>query len=678
MIKRKSIVSIKGLKYRVRRQIEADMNSSRNEGNQTSSNVQSVFENIEEVQDLSIQNANPEVHDDQLNVVMEENDSFIHIDTNDSSFNQKSSISIENVTENIIVNEHFKVVRCIREFIQKWSIEYNVQRSALTIMLRFLNNFFPTLPKDSRTLLKTPKKGDVIDVSPGKYYHMGLEQQLTDLIRKSGRIPNQILLAVNMDGVPIFKNSQENNFWMVLVRAKEISRQVLPIGIYRGATKPDDFNQFMLPFVMEFNYLKSNYSIDGKKICLKLKFFSMDAPAKCAALGISYFNAQKGCPRCDIIAHTIEGLNVLIGEKGPRRTNDAFRRHEYENFHKFYTVLEEIEDLDLVESFAVDYLHVVLLGAVKKLLKLWFGDRGIYYLEKGSVSARLLELNDYKPMEFCRNFREIKDFARYKGTELRTFLLYSGVIVLKNIISSRHYDHFLKLHTAIRILTDVKLAGVFVDVADQLLKDFVLEFETHYGQKSVSHNIHMLLHLAEDVKKFGPLDKFSAFPFENFMTPIKDYVHSNNFVLEQVVKRVQEQLNASHIDSVKNTRAESEINLIWKKTTLEIKFKGLKFDQTQHNKYFLTKNKEVYEITQIFIENNQVFFQGNLFANQTFVYHTPINSTYLNIYQCDSVPVRSKTINLNEICCKLFAIPSSMFGRRFLNFFPIRADNIDY
>jgi len=48
------------------------------------------------------------------------------------------------------------------------------------------------------------------------------------------------------------------------------------------------------------------------------------------------------------------------------------------------------------------------------------------------------------------------------------------------------------------------------------------------------------MHLANDVKKFGPLDIFSAFKFENNMTFIKKILKKYDKPLQQVTKRCLE------------------------------------------------------------------------------------------------------------------------------------------
>jgi len=44
---------------------------------------------------------------------------------------------------------------------------------------------FSTLSKDARTLLRTPRKCDVIDVPPGQYCHFGLSNGIRETIKNN-------------------------------------------------------------------------------------------------------------------------------------------------------------------------------------------------------------------------------------------------------------------------------------------------------------------------------------------------------------------------------------------------------------------------------------------------------------------------------------------------------------
>ena len=52
--------------------------------------------------------------------------------------------------------------------------------------------------------------------------------------------------------------------------------------------------------------------------------------------------------------------------------------------------------------------------------------------------------------------------------------------------------------------------------------------------------VHSLLHLVEEVRRLGPLDSYSSFPFEIFLQFLKNLIRQGNRVLVQVIKRLKE------------------------------------------------------------------------------------------------------------------------------------------
>lgn len=85
-----------------------------------------------------------------------------------------SDESVSSTIQEILVNTDPAITKDVWTFIQNWSIKFSIQRTAVTDLLHFLHKFFPNLPLDS--LLKTPRKIHTIDISPGKYYHVGLKK----------------------------------------------------------------------------------------------------------------------------------------------------------------------------------------------------------------------------------------------------------------------------------------------------------------------------------------------------------------------------------------------------------------------------------------------------------------------------------------------------------------------
>lgn len=69
---------------------------------------------------------------------------------------------------------------------------------------------------------------------------------------------------------------------------------------------------------------------------------------------------------------------------------------------------------------------------------------------------------------------------------------------------------------------------------------FVKMFKILYGNDNLVYNVHNLIHLSEDVKRYGSLDTFSAFPFENYLKKLKQMLQKSEKQLSQLNNRINE------------------------------------------------------------------------------------------------------------------------------------------
>ncbi|XP_070159008.1 uncharacterized protein [Polyergus mexicanus] len=222
------------------------------------------------------------------------------------------------------------------------------------------------------------------------------------------------------------------------------------------------------------------------------------------------------------------------------RIDADFRLRRDENYHIGYSILSEIPNFDLVHNVPMDYMHLVCLGVMRKLLYIWlFGELKIR-LRHRKVEAISWQLENvlklYMPCEFARKPRSLTLVKLWKATEFRNLLLYIGPIAFKSFLQKNLYDHFLVLHVAIRILCSSKLQD-FIDYAHDLLQHFVSSFKLLYSVHNISHNIHGLIHIVQDVKKFGTLDYFSSFKYENYLQTLKKLLKKPDKPLEQIIRR---------------------------------------------------------------------------------------------------------------------------------------------
>lgn len=580
-------------------------------------------------------------------------------------------------------------VKC---FLKQWTFDHNITRTALTALLKFLkSNGFGYLPQDSRTFLKTPKCREVIDILPGRYSHIGVKASvdhfLDSQLVENSTLPSELFMDFNIDGVPISRSSQ-SSFWLILMKIihKNIQK-IYVVGIYHGFNKPNDFNEFLEPFVHEMEVLEQHYEYNSEPIILKTRFYTCDAPARASVTGTKGHTGYFGCGRCCQEGVYINHRMTFPETDSPLRTNDTFRAALDQNYHLTKSSLERL-NIDMVEQFVLDYLHLVCLGVTKKLLHMWMSGDLAARLQSSDINAiseKLLSISLSQPCEFQRRIRGLKDIGNFKGTEFRTFVLYSGPYVLKDVLCKEKYEHFLLFHVAILICSDEILCKTYTDIAQQCLVSFIENFAEIYGAYHLVYNVHSLLHLVEDVKKFGALDNYSAFPFESYMYKVKNILHKNNQPLEQLCNRIAE-INNSHLHESKHPiKSNSKLPVFKKKQRMnnttpnsdfiykQICFNNFKIDDSLKNKWFLTKNKEIVCFEFCTQNLNEMMIFGKQILNPRSFYVLPVDSINFDIFEVTlAVYSSSKWWKLDSISSKLFAMENNDNNINSFVFFPLR------
>ncbi|KAF0757399.1 Uncharacterized protein FWK35_00026112, partial [Aphis craccivora] len=433
--------------------------------------------------------------------------------------------------------------------LRKWAVDYNIPHHALNGLLSVLKQHkcFKPLPKDSRTLMQNIPKNttNFYSIEPGLYYHFGVENGIKLNINRCLESDN-IELVIGVDGLPLFKSSSDQ-FWPILAYIHP-NGSVFPIGIYYGKEKPSNSNNFLSYFIDELQLLIQNgIEIDKKVYGVCIRVFCCDAPAKSYILKTKGHSGFHSCSRCEQEGEYL--LNrvcfpYLKPEKRPSiRTHQNYLTKLSEDHHVGdLSIVASVPNFDIVNGFSLDYLHLVCLGTVRKLIHLWIkGPVRVRYpswkINKISVLLNKIKINC--PSEIARKPRGLDQVNRWKGTEFRTFLLYVGTIVSKSVLSKVHWNHFFHLSISMIILLSPEYTQ-YLDMARQLLDGFVEHFEKLYGRHLISHNIHGLLHLCDDYANFGPLDQCSTFPFENYMGVLKNMIRKPHKPLEQIVNRYNE------------------------------------------------------------------------------------------------------------------------------------------
>ncbi len=358
---------------------------------------------------------------------------------------------------------------------------------------------------------------------------------------------------------------------------------VFLIGLHEGRSKPTCPNDYLKDFIEECTKLcTKGISIDNVVYRFKFEKLSVDAVALSYITGVKGHSGYYGCLKC-----TDEGTCVIVGmnKRGrltkqvrflnmdaPLCTNTDFRNHcdwsadphlpdtihqsvlsdeedgpsepvigsslekEVKGHLQHVTALVTIPGFDLVHDIPLDYMHLVLEGVTKHLLQCWLtpGQFAIKAELQTIISARLVALQPYTPCEFQRKPDSHTHLFSGKATQYCAFLLYTGYLVLQSHLDESLYHHFVVLSFCMHLLARhfdrdehrtilLQNRGDFVQ---PWLQYFVEQGCTLYTDKFAVYNVHNLIYVVDNYKRFGPLDEYSAFQFESFLGRVKQLVKS--------------------------------------------------------------------------------------------------------------------------------------------------------
>lgn len=443
--------------------------------------------------------------------------------------------------------------------LRNWAMENNVTHKCINDLIPLIKDRYPFLPNDARTILGTPTSNQTIKLHNGEMIYFGLANELSEKLKYgyvvSDLSPNNndrpiVRLEVNVDGIPIY-NSSSLEFWPILVRSKNLKNQTpFAVAIFCGRGKPDTIEMFLKEFVDECSIIFKNGIVSSNnEYGIEISFFTCDAPARAFLKQIKGHTSTFGCERCKIRSEYADKRRFYpSGVDFEQRKDVDFEADINDDSHiKGRSPLSHLK-LGLVSMFVLDPMHLIFLGVMKRLLLLyWLEGKRPVKLSKSVVAKidnHIKLMKKYITNDFSRKMRCLKDIKRWKATEFRFFLLYFGPVLLRSsVINNNFYKHFLLLHSSIFILSNENLVKKYIEIAKSSLIKFVKEGSEIYGKHFNVYNVHSLIHICEDVQLYGNLNKYSCFPFENYLGRLKRLIRGKNRPLQQINNRLKELLN---------------------------------------------------------------------------------------------------------------------------------------
>lgn len=531
-----------------------------------------------------------------------------------------------------------------RQKLKEWAVRSNISHSHINSLLNILRVHFPSLPKDARTLLQTPRKYEINEVAGGKYHHFGIVEGLKNKFESLPYlVGNQVQLKINVDGLPIFKKDSKQ-FWPILgLLENDKTAEPFIIGLWVGRSKPQNINDFFQYFVEEMEQLdNSAFLFSDMNIHLHVEVsilnFICDAVARSLVKQVKGHCGFYGCEKCTQSGVYINHRMTFPEVHAVLRTDLSFLQMLDEDHHTGISILHRI-GIGMVSQFPLDPMHLVFLGVVKKTLLLMIKgplNVRLSYHETSMISEALESFKSFIPKEFARKGRTLAEVERWKATEFRTFLLFTGPVACKSVLDATMYKNFLMLHVAITVLSSNAVSPTLCDYAEELLISFVQHFAVLYGEETISYNVHNLIHLANDVRKFGPLSNFTAFPFENFMQTLKGMLRKPKYPLEQVVRRLAERNGFPRIPkekaSLKKPHRNGPLvgNIPQREQYKEFYSGKFTFTCSQGDNVVMV-GENIFLIRNIVSDGDIVSLVCQRFSNKEPFYHYPLNSLEIKI-----------------------------------------------
>jgi hypothetical protein len=180
------------------------------------------------------------------------------------------------------------------------------------------------------------------------------------------------------------------------------------------------------------------------------------------------------------------------------------------------------------------------LGVMRQIASLWFAScnwespwyngRSVKELDR---AVRLIN----PPCNITRLPRGISARVNWKSHEWRSFILYYGQFILKDVLPSRYCKNFMDFSEACFILNQSTVSQVDLYRARKKLASFSKTFQSLYGLSNMTFNIHQLLHVCDCVSQWGPVWAYSAYPFENQNGTLLKLFNGTQAINIQIVAR---------------------------------------------------------------------------------------------------------------------------------------------
>ncbi|XP_052873358.1 uncharacterized protein LOC128278666 [Anopheles cruzii] len=396
--------------------------------------------------------------------------------------------------------------------------------------LCMLGPYFPGMPKDPRTALKGPWHIEPLEVDGGLFWYRGFESGILENVASDTK---EVKFDVHVGVAPLPQlTSPELKTWVIQARLHEATKppgEPFVVAVFCGNSRPT-CEELLGPFSEKAARLcESPLTVNGDSLTVKPRVVISDDAERAFIKGTVNQSSCYGCPKCTIKGELVFGSTMtFFGQPNTtytRRTNEEFRCGVYASTHqKVVTPLARLP-IDLVQDVIVgDNRNLLHLGVMKNLYSVFVkGAANVPEMDGiGQVLLQLVLTNVEFPHERRTTARHFNtNITEWSPSMWGYFLDVVGIVVLGQVGQPACYEMYCLLHWGVAICNHSRFSS-YLNAARRVLQQYVTKHNDLVG--SVTCNFHHLLHLVDEVRRFGPLPLQSSNPFEAELSVLRHEV----------------------------------------------------------------------------------------------------------------------------------------------------------
>ncbi|CAH1275028.1 Hypp9343 [Branchiostoma lanceolatum] len=340
---------------------------------------------------------------------------------------------------------------------------------------------------------------------------------------------------------------------MFLIYSHRFTKKYLILcGFWLSPSKPN-IAVFLKPLMEQLNKIYNEgfqvEDAEGNEHTIRgmLLMATVDLQAKAICMMMMQYNGGYGCHNCEDPGKSLgRGRRVwpYVGAS-TLRTHESIVECVHRSVAENKTVMGVKgasaflmhAPFNMATGFPPDYMHEALMGVMKTLLDLWLSPTNKtkdFYIGRmmSTLNERMQALK--VPDTISHRPRSFLVRQHWKASELRSQLLFFSPAIMRDILPTKYYAHYMLLVQGVSKLLGDNISPTDLHHSDLQLDIFRKKFEDLYGEEAQTMNIHLLGHLAHFTRLLGPLWAYSCFGFEGMNGQLRRMLHGTHFVASQI------------------------------------------------------------------------------------------------------------------------------------------------